>query len=195
MSKYIDFATVKETVSIEQAVQKLGLKVSKSGSQLRAACPTCKSGGDRALAITPAKNLFYCFAAQEGGDQIQLAAHIRGESAKDAAAWLAGTVPVQETVQNSTVSKNHTSDGPGFQPLDYLDASHMAVEAVGFDKESAEVLGIGYANKGIMRGTVAVPIRLSDGTLAGYIGITEAKLPARFHLTPANVVPFQKKAG
>lgn len=195
MSKYIDFATVKEAVSIEQAVQKLGLKVTKSGNQLRAACPLCKSGGDRALAITPGKNLFYCFAAQAGGDQIQLAAHIRNETTKEAAAWLMGDVQVQATVQNSPVRKNPASDGPGFQPLDYLDASHMAVEAVGFDQETAEALGIGYASKGMMRGTVAVPIRLPDGTLAGYIGITEAKLPARFHLTPANVVRFQKKAG
>ena len=195
MSKYIDFATVKQAVSIEQAVQKLALKTTKSGNQLRAACPSCKSGGERALAITPGKNLFYCFAAQAGGDQIQLAAHIRGESTREAAAWLTGSTHVNATVQGSASGKDHAVGQQGLQPLDYLDASHMAVEAVGFDQETAEALGIGYASKGIMRGTVAVPVRLPDGTLAGYVGIIEARLPARFHLVPANVVPFQKKAG
>ena len=58
----------------------------------------------------------------------------------------------------------------------------MAVEAVGIDAETAKALGIGFAPRGIMAGLVAVLIRLEDGTLAGYIGITEAKLPKSFHL-------------
>ena len=198
MAKYIDFNALKSEVSIEQVVSLLGLKAAKSGNQLRAPCPTCKTGGDRALAITPSKNLFYCFAAQSGGDQIQLAAHIRNETVKDAASFLAGTLQDTGTSTGTgtgTVSKNHAKEGPGFQPLDYLEAEHPAVEAVGFEPETAQALGIGYAGKGIMRGTVAVPIRLTDGTLAGYIGITEAKLPTRFHLIPTNVLPFQRKAG
>ena len=189
MSGYIDFAEVKARVSIDQAVQKLGLKVVKSGHQLRSACPACKTGGDRALAITPGKGLFYCFSAQSGGDQIQLAAHVRNESAKEAAEWLLGTVQVTSTSTVPTVSKERAG---GFQPLDYLQNDHPAVEAVGFDQETAYALGIGYAPKGLMRGLVAVPVRLEDGTLAGYIGITEAKLPPKFHLT-SNVVPFTKK--
>jgi hypothetical protein len=44
----------------------------------------------------------------------------------------------------------------------------------------------------MMRGTVAIPMRLEDGTLAGHLGIIETKLPPHFHLTP-KVVPFQKK--
>lgn len=191
MSGYIDFSEVKERVSIDQAVQKLGLKATKSGQQLRAPCPICRTGGDRALAITPAKNLFYCFAAQSGGDQIQLAAHVRNEGPKQAAQWLLGNVPVPSSGTRTvpTVSKEHAG---GFTPLDYLQADHAAVEAVGFDQETAAALGVGYAPKGLMKGTVAIPVRLEDGTLAGYIGITEAKLPPKFHLT-TNVVPFAKK--
>jgi hypothetical protein len=40
-------------------------------------------------------------------------------------------------------------------------------------------LGIGFANKGLMRGTVVVPIRAEDGTLVGYIGATEARCRLR----------------
>jgi hypothetical protein len=37
-----------------------------------------------------------------------------------------------------------------------------------------------------MKGLVAVPVRLEDGTLAGYIGLTEAaKLLPKFHVGPA----------
>ena len=71
---------------------------------------------------------------------------------------------------------------------------HPAVEAVGFDADTAKALGIGYANRGSMRGLVLVPVRLPDGSLAGYLGVTEARLPKEWHLTPQNVVQFPKKS-
>lgn len=184
---YIDFAEIKQRVSIEEVVSRLGLKVTKRGHQLRAACPACKQGGDRALAITPQKSLFYCFAAQAGGDQIQLAAHVRETGAKEAAEWLGGTVQNSSVSSTSTVSKKDASGG--FPPLEYLEPDHAAVEAVGFEPEIAKALGVGYAGKGILRGTVAVPVRLPDGTLSGYIGITDARLPSKWHgIEPSNVV-------
>ena len=89
--------------------------------------------------------------------------------------------PVQST---STVQDK-------FPPLDYLEADHITVEALGLSQETAEALGIEYAPKGMMKGYVAIPIRLPTGELTGYIGIIEAKLPEEFHLS--NVVTFPKK--
>jgi hypothetical protein len=64
-----------------------------------------------------------------------------------------------------------------FPPLDYLEADHITVEALGLSQETAEALGIGYAPKGMMKGYVAIPIRLPTGELTGYIGIIEGKVP------------------
>ena len=89
---FVDFAELKTRVSIEQATQMLGLNLTPHGSQHRGPCPVCKTGGDRALVVTPAKGLFYCFAAKSGGDAIALVAHIRGISVKDAA-WLQSRIP------------------------------------------------------------------------------------------------------
>jgi hypothetical protein len=73
-----------------------------------------------------------------------------------------------------------------------LEFDHVTVEALGLDPETAETLGIGYAGPGLMKGFVAVPVRLPSGELTGYIGVTEAKLPKTFHLS--NVVTFPKKS-
>jgi hypothetical protein len=51
--------------------------------------------------------------------------------------------------------------------------------------------GIGHATKAMMKGYVAISIRLPTAELTSYIGITEAKLPKEFHLS--NVVAFPKK--
>jgi len=193
---FIDFVALKERVRIENAADLLGLRLTKSGNQLRGPCPICKTGGDRALAITPAKNLFYCFGSQSGGDQIQLAAHVRNCKLTEAAELLGGTsTTVQSTSTVSTVSKEHATSPPHekgpLKPLDYLEPDHPAVEAAGFDPIEARALGIGYASKGLMRGTVAVPIRDETGALLGYIGVTEARLPPK-GLLNTNVVALKR---
>ena len=49
----------------------LGIKLKKSGPQLRGQCPICKDNSDRAFVITPAKGLYYCFGkCGKGGDAI-----------------------------------------------------------------------------------------------------------------------------
>ena len=59
MSAFVDFKELKSRVSIEQAMQKLGLTMKLHGAQYRGSCTVCNQGGDRALVITPGKQLFY----------------------------------------------------------------------------------------------------------------------------------------
>jgi hypothetical protein len=64
--------------------------------------------------------------------------------------------------------------------------------ALGFDPEFCERHGIGYAPRGVVRGSVAIPFRNADGVLLGYIGVQDLTyLPPDF---TANVVPFKKTA-
>lgn len=173
---YLDFEEIKERHPIEQVAERLGLQLKKSGNQLRGPCPSGATG-DRKFVITPAKGKWYSFAEEKGGDVIALVAFVNNVSQKEAAAWLAGdTVPEKKRSERPSPERGER----GFSPLTYLQADHEAVEALGFDQADAERLGVGYAPRGILRGTVAVPIRTEDGTLAGYIGITEAILPTEW---------------
>jgi DNA primase len=201
MTKFIDFAAVKESVSFSDAIDYLGLKLKHSGNQWRGPCPTCDSAGDRALVVTEGKG-FYCWGQRKGGDQIALAAHVLELPAKEAAQELAvraGIVPVHErdstsgTVRSRTVPQSETGkETQKLQPLSYLEPDHEAVDAVGFDPAFCKAHGIGYAGKGVARGYVLVPFRDEDGVLLGYVGVTEAWLPADFQ--PTNVVPLHKRA-
>ena len=132
MSHSIDFAELKQRVTIEQAAEWLGLQVKKSGGQLRGVCPVCKDGGDRALVITPAKGLYYCFGkCRKGGDAISLAASVQGCGLREAAAFLAE----KAGGPNTSDSTRHKSPQPRteegrLKPLDYLQAEHEAVQAL-----------------------------------------------------------------
>src|ERR1700722_5495354 len=177
---FVDFAELKTRVSIEQAMQLLGLNLLPHGSQHRGPCPVCTSGGDRALVVTPAKGLFYCFAAKIGGDVIALVAHIRGISVKDAADELNRAFG---TVQNgtSTVSKNRATvpqapearKQPAFDPEAYaarLDASHASLAPLGISAETLKAWKAGYSNSGTNRGRLAIALHDRDGNILGFAG-------------------------
>jgi hypothetical protein len=57
---------------------------------------------------------------------------------------------------------------------------------LGLSKAVCHAIGIGYAAKGTMRGRVVFPFRLSDSTLAGYIGLATAADQAPLLLFPKN---------
>ena len=172
MSHVIDFSELKQRVTIEQAAEWLGLPMKKSGGQLRGVCPVCKDGGDRALVITPAKGLYYCFGkCRKGGDAISLAASVRGCTLREAAAFLAE----KAGAPNTSDSARHNSPQPRteegrLKPLDYLQAEHEAVQALGVSVETCRHFGAGFAPKGIMRGRLAIPVHDGAGVLLAYCG-------------------------
>src|SRR5688572_10518850 len=88
MAYAIDFAELKTRFTIEQVAQRLRLVLKPSGKTMRGQCPACK-GGNRDLCVTPGKG-FYCWGVREGGDLLQLIAHVRQCDVKDAARWLDG---------------------------------------------------------------------------------------------------------
>ena len=176
MSYAIDFAELKQRVSIEQAADMLGIKLTKSGAQRRGTCPICKAGGDRAFVITPAKGLYYCFGTcSKGGDTITMTANVRGCSLREAAEFLAGKSGGNSLTTKRDASRN---DSPqpmtekGLKPLDYLQATHEAVKALGVSPETAGHFGAGFAPKGIMRGRFAIPLHDPAGVLLAYCGRT-----------------------
>jgi DNA primase len=196
---FLDFAALKEAVPFATAIELLHLDLKQQGNQWRGPCPACQTGGPRALVVTDQK-AWFCFSLKKGGDVIALASHVLGLSAKDAAQELAeraGIVPVRSTgtrtVQApSTVPESKAAEGSKLSPLSYLEPENDAVIALGLDPEFCKEQGIGYAPRGVVRGSVAIPFRDEHGTLLGYFGVQELTyLPPDFQ---TNVVPLHKRA-
>lgn len=183
MAPYVDFAAVKAAVTFEQAIELLGLKMKKQGKTYRSACPSCQKGDDRSLAVTPGEG-FYCHAQRKGGDVIAFVAHVRGCSQREAGGELQERFLSERPKQRPAPQERESDE---LQPLDHLTTDHPAIEALGLTSEVCDALGIGYASKGMMRGRVAFPLRLPDGTLVGYAGLATSGDQAPLMLLPSNL--------
>lgn len=203
---FVDFKALKQSVSIERAAQLLNLKLHKSGQQLRGQCPACQTDDDRSLAITPGKGLYFCHAAQVGGDCISLVAHVLDLSMRDAAEWLQDTLPATagttvpqkpEGGANRPNPQRAAESPPTFDPAAYAAklAYNDEVRALGIAEDDAKRLSIGYANRGYLQGRVCFPVRDEQGNICGFIGWngTDIKVPKQW-LTTANVVPLKRRA-
>ena len=178
---FIDFADVKARVSIEEAAEKIGLNLKPSAGKLRCPCPV-HGGGDRAIVITPEKGLFCCFGSRPstGGDQIQLVAHVKEISVKDAAEFLGGTVPLSRNTtappnnkSPSTVPTNPPGRKPGFDVAAYaakLDPGAPALASLGISAETLRDWKAGYSNSGTNRGRLAIALHDRDGNILGFAG-------------------------
>jgi hypothetical protein len=170
---YLDFAALKQCVPIDSVLPSLGLQMKFHGVQWRGPCPACKSGGKRALVVTPEKSAFYCFGGRTGGDVIALVAHIRGCAMKDAAAFLAGSERPESgagKAVDTVPEERRKEDARSLQPLTYLQADHPAIVGLGLQPETCVHFCAGYAPKGIMRGRLAIPLHDSGGILVAYCG-------------------------
>jgi DNA primase len=193
-----DFQLIKEQVTIEAAAQFLNLELRSQGAALRGACLACKTGGDRALVVTPSKGLFYCFSAGIGGDLITLWGHIEKCSPADSGRQIADTFGVGNGGTSAPVRTSAPVHSPKadrspnekreptrqFDPNDYLSKLTYSeeLEALGISEADAQALGIGFVNTGLHRGRIAIALRWPSGEIAGFGSVEGGtiKLPNKF---------------
>lgn len=200
MSKvpYLDFQAIKRSYSIDEIMSMTGLPFRKDGKSYRCECPV-HGGGKRGLVVSPNERdekgdvgVFYCFGEKAGGDRVALLTHVRASKPYAVFKELAERRPAVPDLEPSPapikVPEEKEKEGGverGFKPLPYLTFDDPAVLALGIPPEVAEATGLGFAPRGLHRGRVAIPLRLADGAIVGYISIeanTSVQLPPRWSL-------------
>lgn len=190
---YVDFKELKRSVRMLDVIEWLEIKLKPEGKTFRGPCPYCNSRDDRALVATPSEHIWYCHSEAVGGDTIALVAKHFGCSTRDAALKMKESCGNSEPVHRSTVTIPSTKPerppvkGDVLQPLAHLKHEHEALTALGISPEACRALGVGCASKGLMRGRVAFPLRLPDGTLIGYAGLATTADQAPLMLLPSNL--------
>ena len=165
---FIDFAELKQKVTIAQVTEMLDIKLMQSGNQLRGCCPIHNGSQDRQFVITPEKGVWFCFGQEcsRGGDLIELVARVQKVSQKEAALAIARHFKLVP----SASPERPRNTPKALDPLPYLEAEHELLSSLGIKSDTLKHFGAGYAPKGIMRGRLAIPIREESGVLVAYCG-------------------------
>lgn len=85
---WIDFAAVRQAVSMEMLIIHFGLLVSRKGAEARLKCPFHGGKSDNSMLINLAENRFYCFGCKTRGDVLEFVANYESCSLHEAALLL-----------------------------------------------------------------------------------------------------------
>ena len=189
-SGYIDFKLLKQQVQILDILDHYGLRenLRPSGKTLVGSCPICGGEGDR-FRVSLEKNVWNCFGRDcSGGNALDFVSKMEVVSLREAAQriveWLALDLDSESTGKSSRSTPTETEATP--QPegsssevetnkplkfeLQHLDSSHPYLNERGLSSRSIETFGLGYCDRGIMRGRVVIPVHNRDGELVAYLG-------------------------
>ena len=199
MGGWIDFRSIKQTVSISDILNHYGIALRPNGSDvLRGVCPMpthSSNSCDVSFMVNLDKNVWACHSQScvdarggaVGGNILDFVCFMEGYSLRMAGRFIQSWCQPgngKQVVTNHRKAKiypklNHELS---FQ-LRPLQSDHAYLKQRGVDPLLADQFGIGfYAGAGIMSGSVVIPIHNQRGALVGYAGraVTERGPRYRF---------------
>jgi len=200
MVNRIIFKELRRQLSFEDILAHYNVTVKIKGDQRQGFCPLPTHEGTRnspSFSANVAKGIWQCFGCGATGNLIEFAARMEGldpdnpQDFRKAALLLAerfsgrtdkerkprpvvaepekgGVDEVREVKQSTDTSTSVNV------PLDFeltsLDFTHSYLRDRGFRDETIQAFGLGYCNRGLMKGRIAIPLHDQNGALIGYAG-------------------------
>jgi DNA primase len=171
-----DFAAIKAQARFDIVLARYGLETTGQGAERMIRCPF---HDDRtpSCAINLDKKLFHCFACGAQGTILDFIALMDSCSIVDVVNLLADWGYIAKP---AGVAKGQAQQGSGNVPLTFtlqLDPHHPYLRARGVSEETVARFGLGFCDRGIMKGRICVPIHDEHGRLVAYVGRWAVSVP------------------
>jgi len=198
--KWIDFRALKAHVAIRDVLARYGyldkLK-DKGDGKLVGPCPIHGGKNPNAFHVNTEKNVFNCFTRCKGGNVLDLVAKLEKCDVRAAgeklAAWfnlefsktggpddratprqevrsVASVASAASSVEKAQEKPRETVNEPLAGPLKTLNRDHGYLRERGLTMPTVKTFGVGYCQRGIMKGRIAIPIHNERGELVAYAG-------------------------
>jgi len=187
-SRFVGFDRLKQSVSMEQVLQRYGLleKLRRSGESLSGVCPVHRGHNPTQFRVNLNRNCWICFGdCHTGGSIIDLLARMEGIGIRDAGLLLQdwfnlqpgdgpqdanGKVIPHPALSTKPSPPTKLSNAPLRFALGALDEAHAYLKERGLTAETIATFGIGCCPHGMLRGWIAIPIHDITGRLIAYAG-------------------------
>ncbi|MEW6156564.1 MAG: toprim domain-containing protein [Verrucomicrobiota bacterium] len=208
-SAFVDFKAVKAAITMEQVLRHYDLfdQFTRSGDSLSGPCPMHQGANPTQFRVSLSKNIWNCFGkCKRGGNVLDFIARMDNESIHAAAfkaiEWFnldrealtarpsegepgepAKSTPAKSK-EPSPVQEKNTPNPPLKFRLDKLQRNHPYLAERGLAPETIAEFGLGFCEKGMMAGRIAIPIHNPEGQVVAYAG--------RFPGEPGEDIPKYK---
>jgi DNA primase len=199
MPAWISFKELRRELRFVDVLRHYKIDVKRRGDRVTAFCPLpghpARTDGTQrtsSLSIHLGRNIFQCFGCKASGNAVEFAARMEGFDPSNAEQFRTAALKVAEifginTGKGTTPSeskKDAKTEAGSIEasqkaavinaPLNFalkdLDPDHPYLSERGFNSATIEYFGLGYCNRGLMKGRIAIPIHDPVGQLVAYGG-------------------------
>jgi len=197
--EWVNYKSLRAELSFIEILRHYGAALKERGEQWQGFCPLPTHEGKRnspSFSANVGKGIWQCFGCGAKGNIIEFATRMEGlnpENPNDfrkAALFLQKTFvgkdggeqekpkaePRRGVIRERSEQEDHDEETSGVvnAPLDFelqrLDYSHPYLRERGFTEETIKTFGLGYCQRGLMKGRIAIPLHDAEGALIGYAG-------------------------
>lgn len=194
MGQWVNFKSLRQSLNFGDVLESYGVKLKLKGDQHQGFCPLPGHDGKQrspSFSANLTKGIFQCFGCGAKGNVIDFAVRMenlapenQGDFRKAALLLQARflgepAAPDDETTASEEVivekegagdDRSHVVNAPLQFELKRLDLAHPYLASRGLAPETIAFFGLGYADRGLMKGRVAIPLHDTEGQLVGYAG-------------------------
>jgi len=182
-AEWVNFKDIKEKVSIEDLLSHYNLieDLRRKGKELIGYCPIHDKNhyNKNSFSVNTEKNIWHCFSCDAGGNILDFVAFMEDVDIRQAGLLIKKWFKIdsqkdkelaKEKGKNKEEELNEEVNKPLTFKLKNLDFNHNYLKERGLKKETIKEFGLGYCNRGLLKGRIAIPIHNKEGELVAYAG-------------------------
>jgi DNA primase len=196
--EWVNYKSLRAELSFIDILHHYGVELKERGEQWQGFCPLPTHEGKRkspSFSANVGRGIWQCFGCGAKGNLIEFAARMESLNPDDLGDFRKAALFLQKTfvgkdggereklkpeprreVTRERSEQEDPEEIPGVvnAPLDFelqrLDYSHPYLRERGFTEETIKAFGLGYCQRGLMKGRIAIPLHDAEGALIGYAG-------------------------
>jgi hypothetical protein len=194
--EWVNYKSLRAELSFIEILHHYGVELKERGEQWHGFCPLPTHEGKRqspSFSANVGRGIWQCFGCGAKGNVIEFATRMEGLNpenpddfrktallfqkmfvGKDGEEREKPRTKVMRERSGQEDLEEERPDSVVNAPLDFalqrLDYSHPSLRERGFTEETVKAFGLGYCERGLMKGRIAIPLHDAKGALIGYAG-------------------------
>jgi DNA primase len=185
MSIWINFKELRSKLRFSEVLKHYQLRLNVKGNRANGYCPLPTHQGKRSspsFSVDLERGIWQCFGCHAKGNILDFASRMEGFNPEDPKQLREAALKIRDMfrigdgpqpkrqAEKPSASQKVLINAPMDFELRTLDPDHPYLKERGFNDETIRHFGLGYCNRGMLKGRVAIPLYDSIGRLVGYAG-------------------------
>jgi DNA primase len=182
---WIDFKHLRSTLQFQKVLEHYQVSLKVKGDRATGFCPLPTHQGKRnspSFSVDVVRGIWQCFGCHAKGNILDFACRMEGFNPDNPKELRQAALKIRDAFQLGDNRPPPTAPKPARPaksvlvnaPIDFelqsLDPDHPYLKERGFTDETIRHFGLGFCNRGMLKGRIAIPLHDPQGRLVGYAG-------------------------